>query len=252
MKKLVVAAAGALLVLGAGLAQAKDISFVQGLAQDQFKGLSKEVGIALAYKNVAPPVPLGITGFDAGVELSFIDIKKESAYWQSAFGKDAPGYLYYPRIRVRKGLPFGIDVGAMYSYVPDSNVKLFGVELSKAILEGGVTMPALGVRATYTKLAGVGDLDLQTVGVDASISKGFLIVTPYAGAGLVWIDSDANGALKAGTLPGVGTVALKEEKFWTPRGFAGVKVTPFPLFAVTAEVEYAVRPIYSLKAAVNF
>ena len=76
-------------------------------------------------------------------------------YWQKAFGGDAPSYLYLPKIRVRKGLPLGIDIGAMYSYVPDSNIKLYGFEISKAILEGSMATPAVGIRATYTKLAGV-------------------------------------------------------------------------------------------------
>jgi hypothetical protein len=229
---------------------AKDISFLNGLAQSEFKDFSKEFGAALGYKNLAPPVPLGVTGFDAGVELSFIDIKNESRYWNSAFGNDAPGYLVYPRLRVRKGLPFGIDVGAMYAYVPDSNVKTYGFEVSKAILEGGVASPALGVRATYTRLAGVSELDLQTVGVDATISKGFAIITPYVGGGMLWIDSKAKGSLGDGTLPG--GVRLNEEKIWIPRGVVGVKVALLPFVSLTAEAEYAMRPIYSLKAAIGF
>jgi hypothetical protein len=131
----------------------------------------------------------------------------------------------------------------MYSYVPDSNVKIYGAELGVAILEGGVATPAIGIRGTYTKLDGVDELDFQTAGIDASISKGFLIITPYAGAGMVWIDSKPKGSV-------IGN--LDEEKFWQPRYFAGAKLTPFPLFSITAEVEYSVRPIYSLKAAIGF
>lgn len=237
-------------LLFAGNAAARDISFGTGLAQGEFKDLSKEAGAAIAYRNMAPAAPLGITGFDAGVEVSAIDIKSNSAYWDSAFKGNAPSFLYIPKIRVRKGLPFGIDVGAMYSYVPDSNIKIYGAELSKAILEGSVATPALGVRATYTKLAGVNDLSLQTVGVDASISKGFLIFTPYAGVGGIWIDSKAKGNLANPSIPNF--TLLKEEKIWQPRGFAGVKISPLPLIGITAEAEYSTRPIYSLKAAVNF
>ena len=243
-----------LTLLVAGTAAARDISFIQGLAQGEFKDLSKEAGAAIAYRNTAPAAPLGITGFDAGVEVSAIDIKSNSTYWDKAFNNDAPSLLFIPKLRVRKGLPFGIDVGAMYSYVPDTNIKIYGAEVSKAILDGTLATPALGVRATYTRLAGVNDLSLQTVGVDASISKGFVILTPYAGAGGVWIDSKAKGNLVTDpTFIAVnGGVPLKEEKIWQPRFFAGVKITPLPLFGVTAEVEYLARPIYSLKAAVNF
>lgn len=237
-------------LLFAGNAVARDINFITGLTQGEFKDLSKEAGAAIAYRNTAPAEPLGITGFDAGVEVSAVDIKSKSAYWDSAFNSKAPSFLYIPKIRVRKGLPFGIDVGAMYSYVPDSNIKIYGAEVSKAILEGSAATPALGVRATYTRLAGVNDLSLQTVGVDASISKGFVIFTPYAGVGGIWIDSKAKGHLTNPSIPDF--TLLKEEKIWQPRGFAGIKITPLPLIGITAEAEYSARPIYSLKAAVNF
>lgn len=226
---------------------ARDINFgTNVLLQGEFKDLSKEAGAAIAYRNVAPTAPLGLAGFDAGVEVSAVDIKSgDNNYWEKAFNGNAPAMLYIPRIRVRKGLPFGIDVGAMYSYVPDSNIKIVGAEVSKAILEGTAATPALGVRATYTTLAGVNDLSLQTVGVDASISKGFVIVTPYAGAGALWIDSKAKGNLQA-------LSNLKEEKIWQPRFFGGVELKPLPLFRIVGEVEYSVRPIYSLKAAIGF
>lgn len=244
-------------LLTAGTAMARDINFNTGLTQDAFKSLSKEAGSAIAYRNTAPAEPLGITGFDIGVEVSMVSVKKDTTYWQGAFNDNAPSYLYLPKLRVRKGLPFGIDVGAMYSYVPDSNIKIYGAEISKAILEGTAATPALGVRATYTKLAGVSDLGLQTVGIDASISKGFVIVTPYAGAGAIWIDSKAKGNLQALTInpapiPGATQPPLNNERIWQPRVFGGLKLTPLPLIGITAEVEYAARPIYSLKAAVNF
>ena len=245
-RRLFYGVAAAILALAASPAGAADIYFTSPITQDQFKSLTKEAGAALGYRNLAPAEPLGITGFDIGFEVSAMKIDENSAYWSSAFGSDAPAYLAVPKIRARKGLPLGIDVGAMYSYVPDSNVKLFGFELSKAILEGGVASPAVGVRATYTKMTGVDDLGLQTYGVDASVSKGFLFITPYAGAGLLWINSEAKGNLKtiSPNLSDVSTTVL--------RYFGGVKITPLPLFSVTAEAEYAEQPVYSFKVAFTF
>lgn len=245
MKRFCIALTLCLLMGIAGQAAARDISFITGLTQSQFKGLSKEAGMVLSYHNVAPAAPLGITGFDVAAELSIAEISG-SDYWQAAFGNDSPSYLFVPRVRARKGLPFGIDVGGMYTYIPDCNVKLFGFELSKALLEGTAATPALGVRASYSKMTGVNDLDLQTVGLDASISKGILFLTPYAGGGAVWIDSNPQGNLR--TL----SPTLTEEKFWLGRVFGGVKIVPFPLLAVTAEVEYSMRPIYTIKAALDF
>lgn len=239
----VVAAA---LALAVSPVLAADINFATGIVQSDFKSLSKEAGAAIGYRNMAPAAPLGITGFDIGGEVAAISVDKNSSYWNAAFKNDAPSYLIIPKIRARKGLPFGIDVGAMYSYVPGSNIRLYGAELSKSILDGTLATPAVGVRATYTKLAGVKDLGLQTYGVDASISKGILFFTPYAGAGMLVINSEAKGNLKSLAS------SLSKETITVPRVFGGLVISPLPLFAVTAEAEYAVRPIYSLKVAISF
>lgn len=239
----VVAAA---LALAVSPVLAADISFTRAISQDDFKNLSKEAGAALGYRNMAPAAPLGITGFDIGAEVTAVSIDNNDSYWKSAFSDDAPSYLVIPKIRARKGLPFGIDVGAMYSYVPSSNIKLYGAELSKSILDGSLATPAIGVRATYTRLAGVNDLSLQTYGVDASISKGFLFITPYAGAGMMRINSEAKAGLKTHA------PYLTKENITVPRVFGGLKITPFPLLSITAEAEYAERPLYSLKGAISF
>lgn len=234
----------AVLAYAVSPAVAADINFTSPISQGDFKSFSQQIGAVIAYRNMAPAEPLGISGFDVGVEVSAISIDKNSSYWSSAFNKNAPAYLGLPKLRVRKGLPYGFDIGAMYSYVPDSNIKLYGIEVSKALLDGSAATPAIGVRATWTKLAGVEDLGLQTAGMDISISKGFVFLTPYAGAGIVRISSDAKGFLQ--------TIGLKSETVTTPRLFAGIKISPLPLFGITAEVEYTELPIYSLKAAISF
>jgi hypothetical protein len=238
MKKIVLAALCAI-ALTAGAAAATDIRFSPTTTQTAFKEASKELGMGISFTNNAPPHALGITGFDAGVELSLVELDKSAA----AFDGNAPDYLVLPKLHVKKGLPFGINIGAMYSNGGNTNVQLYGVEASKDLLEGGFATPALAIRGSYTKLAGIGDLDLQTAGVDASVGKGFLMFTPYGGAGYTWIDSRYTGTAVAG---------LKSESLWLPRGFVGVEIKPFPLLRINAEAEYAVRPVYSLKAAVGF
>ena len=245
-KTLLCGVVAAALTLAVSPVLAADINFSSAISKDSFKNLSKEAGAALGYRNMTPAAPLGITGFEIGGELSAISIAKDSDYWNKAFNSNAPSYLVIPKLRARKGLPFGIDVGAMYAYVPDSNVKLYGAEVSKALLDGTMATPALGVRATYTRLAGVNDLALQTYGIDASASKGFLFLTPYAGAGLLVINTEAKGNLKAYS------PSLTSETNTVPRFFGGVKITPIPLLAITVEAEYAVRPIYSFKAGISF
>jgi hypothetical protein len=232
-----------LVMLTATETMAWNINIPAGYGQGEFKDLTRDLGSAIGYRNLVPAEPLGVLGFDVSAQTSFIEIDDNSSYW-SAVTDDAPGYITAPSIRVRKGLPFGIDIGAMYTYIADTDIQVYGAEISKAILEGSVATPALGVRATYSRLSGIDDMSLQTAGIDASISKGILIFTPYAGVGMLWIDGKYDG-----NTPGV---SLDQESFWQSRGFAGLKITPIPLVSVTAEAEYAVRPIYSLKVGINF
>lgn len=173
------------------LSYAGDINNIGALSQSQFNAFSKDLGAALSYKAVAPAEALGITGFDVGLEVTSTEIKN-SAIFDLAVAGNAPSTLILPKLHVHKGLPFGIDVGAMYSAVPDTNITLMGGELRYAIIDGGITMPAVALRGTYTKLGGVDQLDFTTKGLELSISKGFAMLTPYAGIGNVWVDSKTN------------------------------------------------------------
>jgi len=164
---------------------AKDIN-IQPLNQGEFRALSEDLGAALSYKPLTPTAPLGITGFDVGIAVT--DTKLQNSAVFAKAGADISNAAV-PSLRVHKGLPFGIDVGVMVGAVPSTNIKLYGGELRYAIVSGGVAMPAIGIRGSYTKLTGVDQLDFDTKGLDLSISKGFLMFTPYAGIGKVWVAS---------------------------------------------------------------
>src|SRR6266705_4819131 len=169
---------------------AGDINNIKALSQPNFRLLSEDLGAALSYKPLTPTAPLGITGFDVGIAVT--DTKLENSAVFAKAGADISNAAV-PSLRVHKGLPFGIDVGVMVGAVPSTNIKLYGGELRYAIVPGGVAMPAIGIRGSYTKLTGVDQLDFDTKGVDLSISKGFLMFTPYAGVGKVWAASTPNG-----------------------------------------------------------
>src|SRR6266581_3842194 len=167
-------------------AVAGDIN-IQALSQPNFRLLSEDLGAALSYKPLTPTAPLGITGFDLGIAATSTKLQNSSVFTTAGGGNHSS--VIVPSLRLNKGLPFGIDVGVMYSSVPGTNIKLYGGELRYAIVPGGAAMPAIGVRGSYTKLTGVDQLDFDTKGLDLSISKGFLMFTPYAGVGKVWAAS---------------------------------------------------------------
>jgi len=166
---------------------AADIDKINQLTQDDFHKLSQDLGAALSYKPLTPTAPLGLTGIDLGLAVTATSIKNSDALKNAGAGDHST--LPVPSLRLHKGLPLGLDVGVMVGAVPGTNVRLYGGELRYAIVAGGAATPAIGIRGSYTKLTGVDQLDFNTKGLDLSISKGFLMFTPYAGIGKVWVAS---------------------------------------------------------------
>jgi hypothetical protein len=215
MKKLFV-----LLGLVAGFSQtasAADFTALGTIGQANFRLLSEDFGSALSYKPVTPAEPLGITGFDIGVEATTTDISKSGTVLKTATGGALDvTRIIIPKLHVAKGLPFGIDVAAVISSVPSTNIKLVGGELRYAIIKGGLALPAVAIRAAMTSMTGVDELSFKTRSLDLSISKGFLMFTPYAGVGQVWVTSTPQGSASA--------AGLVEESFTQSKAFVGVNM----------------------------
>jgi len=182
-----------LTLLAAAGAHASDWSGLNSLAQSQFDALSKDLGSALSYKAVSPGEPLGLLGFDIGAEVTATKIKSASIL-ETATGKDV-SYLPVPKLHAHKGLPMDLDMGAFISKLPGIDGRLLGAELRWAPIAGNLAVPAVAIRATYTKLDGVDELDFNSQGVEATISKGFTILKPYAGVGYVKSTSTPNGVV---------------------------------------------------------
>ena len=207
--------AGVMLAATAHYAQASDIDTLEDLSQAQFKNLSEDLGAALSYKSLAPAETLGITGFDLSLAVTGTNLAAAQDWKAASDGNSVNSTLPLATLRLAKGLPFNIDVGAFYVAVPSTNIKLYGAEARWAFVEGGTLTPALSLHATYSKLTGVDELDLHTNSVDVSISKGFAVLTPYAGIGQVWTNVKPLG--DAATL-------LSSESITQTKYFAGVNI----------------------------
>ena len=179
-------------------AWAQDINRIQALSQEQFRLLSEDLAGALSYRPVVPTTPLGTIGVDVGIALTLARIANTEVL-EAATSGDAPGTIPVPTLRAYKGLPLGFDIGVLYAQIPDSNIRYYGGELRYAIFSGGVATPAVGLRANFTRVSGIEQMEFSTRGVDLSVSKGFVVATPYAGVGYVWGKSDpkGNGGLAA-------------------------------------------------------
>ncbi len=189
-----------------------NIDQLQQIGQSDFRLLSEDLGAALSYKSLAPPMTLGLTGFDIGIEATATRLAHKDVLDQVTSGS-APSTLVVPKIHAHKGLPAGFDIGASYAAVPSTNVSLWGAELRYALLEGGLLRPTLSLRGSLSRVQGVDQLGLSTRGLDISIAKGFAVVTPYAGLGKVWVTSTPRNA-----------GLLTEEKFSLNKIYGGVNL----------------------------
>ena len=169
---------------------ASNIDNISSLNQNLFKDLTNDLGTALSYKALTPNEPLGGLGFDVDFDISSTSL--ESSALDQATTGDTPDQLLIPKVRFHSDLPLGFDVSAFYGSVPDSNIGLIGGELRYAIYDGNSHAPAIAIRGTFSQLSGVDQLDLNTRGLELSVSKGFAAFTPYAGISTMRIKSDTN------------------------------------------------------------
>ena len=175
-------AAGSLLL--PGLSRADSLNSLSALSQNQFSDLVENLGAGTHYKGVSPGEGQGLLGFDVGLVLSSTEIDSnlfDTASSGSFDGSD----INLARVQVLKGLPFGLDIGASLSKAIDSDISVVGAELRYSLIDGGMITPSLAVRASYSRMEGIDDLDLSNGALELTLSKGFVMLTPYAGVGIV-------------------------------------------------------------------
>jgi len=216
--------AAAFLLLAASAPALADIDRLQTLSQSEFRLLSEDLSSALSYKPLQPIEPLGFPGFDIGVAVTGTKIKHKDLFERATGESDFPSTLGVPSVRASIGLPWKFDLSGMYSSVPKTGVTLWGGALSWAAYGGSTWLPAFGVRASYTRMYGIDQLDFNSSGLDASISKGFGPFTPYLGAGKVWSKSTPES-----------TTGLKPESISQTKVFGGVGLQ---ITVVNLVVEY--------------
>ncbi|HEX4960011.1 MAG TPA: hypothetical protein VF173_04170 [Thermoanaerobaculia bacterium] len=142
--------------------------------------------------------PLGLIGFEVYADATYDDTFDDQSFNTTAVdGSYTGGFLSVARVGARKGLPGGFDLGLSYGKALNGDVKLLSGELQYAILHGGVLEPALSVRLTGTRTVDATAYELNQYGADVILSKGFTVLTPYVGAGII----RSKGRLSRGVVP---------------------------------------------------
>lgn len=196
MRRALLAAAAAC----ATCAQAGDFGSIRDVPQSALAAITENLGAAIAYRGVTPATPLGLTGFDVGIEATATKIADRGAF--RVAGTDVPAQLVLPKLHVHKGLWGGLDVGAFVAGASQVDVRVAGAELRYALLDDGLATPAVGIRVSGSRAFGTGDLKLSTLSLDGVVSKRFTAITPYAGAGVVRMQGRVDGTPLAEETPG--------------------------------------------------
>ena len=213
-------------------------SNIGSMTQDDLHNIAEDLGAAFSYKGVTPATQLGPLGIDVGVELTETNLKNSSSFANAGVG--SPSELFVPKVHIYKGLGWGFDIGGFVGGSSTVSATLIGLDMRYAFTDDTLTTPAIAVRVSGTRAQDMGDLTLNTVGLDLMISKKLTAFTPYAGVGTVRVQSSVKGT------------ALSEETFSKGRGFVGLNTNFLGAnFAVEAE-QMGSNPSLSAKIGLRF
>jgi hypothetical protein len=130
--------------------------------------------------------PLGVVGFEIFGDVSYSREFETFESLNGAIGGRLPsGVLSVARVGVRKGLPANLDVETTYGRALGSDLDFTSGSLQWALFAGGALSPAFAFRVTGSQTSGAQDYRLRQLGAEATLSKGFPLLTPYVGAGIV-------------------------------------------------------------------
>lgn len=150
-----------------------------------YKHLMSEVSLAMGSRMVGPAASLGALGLEAAYELSFVGANSTADYWIDS-APDPQATLTTGQLRVRKGMPYGVQFGGTLTHMMDSNLWALGTEMNLSLVDGFVNVPDVGLRASVGTVLGNPDLSMLIVGADLTVSKSFGIaglmsLQPWAG-----------------------------------------------------------------------
>ena len=222
--------------------QAADLELGTELTAAEFADLTDALADAVAFPNAGPAEPVGVVGLEIVGMGGGPSVDSDSSWWRHSIqGGTTADVMQSKRLLARKGLPRGFDLGVQGGEV--AGERFYGGELRVALLKGGTITPALGVRVSYSRFQGA-PVDLEVGEAQLAISKGFLMVTPYAAAGYRLARSSA-------TIESPTPVRLEADRDGATAA-VGVRITPFPFLHVLAEARKAANVSYFVALGVGF
>ncbi|MCO4760276.1 MAG: hypothetical protein KC502_02155 [Myxococcales bacterium] len=137
-----------------------------------YQSLMSELSLAMGSRMVGPAASLGALGIEAAYELSIVGTNASASYWKDTASSPQSSVMT-GQLRVRKGLPYGLQLGANLTHLYDSNMWAIGTEMNMSLVDGFANIPDLAVRSSINVVLGNADLGMLIVGADAVLSKSF-------------------------------------------------------------------------------
>lgn len=171
-----------------------------------------QLGFSMAPPILSPARTRGFGGFQIMVEGWMTGIDSDEDYWERGTEGDASAgregrnrfvdsILWWNRLVVRKGFPFGLELGLSGGQLMNSSYWTWGLEVKLAIFEGyrtglGGFIPDIAIRGMAQTLTGESEFNLTVPSLDVTVSKPITVagtgtITPFLVWQLVWIFGDS-------------------------------------------------------------
>lgn len=178
--------------------------------QTAFRAVTSQFAGAMIPSVLLPAHTRGMRGIHVGVESSITGISSGRDDWARATEGDLPGesrnrfvdpVLAWNRLHVRKGLPFGFEIGGSAGFLVNSSYWALGIDVRWAVLEGfraqnsSFYFPSVSIRGAVQTLIGEPELNVTVPSLDLSVGERFIIadtveISPYVGTQVAWIFAD--------------------------------------------------------------
>lgn len=158
---------------------------------ESFERLVSELAVSLAPPLLAPAASDGPSGLALSLDMSITSVDANASHWQSGAATSPDPMLVWTHATLRKGLPFGLEVGTTIGRGHATSLWTLGLSLKWAIVEGFHTgvgvLPDVALQTTTTRSMGLDDLTLATHTIDLLLSKRMSLGRGYRIAPMVGI-----------------------------------------------------------------
>lgn len=177
---------------------------------DAWASLMSQLGNVLAPPLVSGARTTGFRHFYLGFETSIVSIDDSADYWARGTEGDSmtlgtnrfvDSTLNLSRLHLRKGLPWGFEIGLSAGHIFNTSYWVWGGSLKISLMEGfrkglPAFIPDVAVRASVQTLTGDGEYNLTVPSLDVIISKPLVlgrtvVLTPIIGVQFFWTAADS-------------------------------------------------------------